>query len=141
MVRFPRARRASTTLAGCLPPTYTRARRTVGRPESRQAITPPDGAQGRRRFQRYIEALADPGSPGSGATYPDLASRPWHNASDFPLVGYLESNYRAIRAEILALGDTSFHRESERIHRTGDWEVVFLYERGRRHDECARHAR
>ena len=28
-----------------------------------------------------------------------------------------------------------FHPESERIARSGDWEVAFLYERGRRHDD------
>ena len=43
-----------------------------------------------------------------------------------------------IRAEARALGGTRFHRESERIGRTGDWGVAFLYERGRRNDEtCA----
>ncbi len=118
---------------------YVDPHSTDGPPSrSQRAITPPDGATGRSRFQRYIEALADAGGPSSGAVYPDLPSRPWHNASEFPLVDYLESNYRAIRDEILALGATRFHHESERIGRTGDWDVAFLYERGRRHDDvCA----
>ena len=103
-----------------------------------QAIVPPDPAAGRRRFQRYIDALADADGPSSGAIYPDLPSRPWHNPHEFPLVGYLESNYPAIRDEILALAGARFHRESERISRTGDWDVAFLYERGRRREEvCA----
>ncbi len=104
----------------------------------RRPIVAPDAEAGRRRFHRYVEALADGDRPSSGAIYPDLPSRPWHDPRDFPLVRYLESSYPAIRAEILALADTRFHRESERIARTGDWDVAFFYERGRRHDEvCA----
>jgi aspartate beta-hydroxylase len=99
---------------------------------------PPDPAAGKRRFHRYIETLADTVGARAGAIYPDLESRPWHDASEFPIVGYLESNYPAIRDEILALEATGFHRESERIDRTGDWDVVFLYERGRRRDEACR---
>lgn len=94
-----------------------------------------DSAAARQRFQRYIEALADTGGERAGTIYPDLKARPWHDPSDFPIVGYLESNFPAIRTEILALEGTSFHRESERIARTGDWDVAFLYERGRRHDD------
>lgn len=102
------------------------------------AIAAPDEAAGRKRFQQYVETLADADGPSSGAIYPDLVSRPWHSPRDFPLVGYLESNFPAIRDEILALTTTRFHRESERISRTGDWNVAFLYERGRRRDEvCA----
>jgi aspartate beta-hydroxylase len=101
------------------------------------APVPPDSAAGRRRFQRYIETLADTGGARAGAIYPDLPARPWYDASEFPIAGYLESNYPAIRDEILALAETWFHRESERIGRTGDWDVAFLYERGRRHaDVC-----
>jgi Aspartyl/Asparaginyl beta-hydroxylase len=103
-----------------------------------RAGAPPDAAAGRKRFQRYIETLVDTDGRSSGAIYPDLPSRPWHNPREFPLVGYLESNYPAIRDEILWLAATRFHRESERISRTGDWDVAFLYERGRRHDAvCA----
>ncbi len=98
---------------------------------------PTDSTVGGRRFQRYIEALADSDRGKAGAIYPDLEARPWHDASEFPLAGYLKSNYPAIREEILALAATLFHRESERIGRTGDWDVAFLYERGRRHaDVC-----
>ncbi|MBV8945307.1 MAG: aspartyl/asparaginyl beta-hydroxylase domain-containing protein, partial [Solirubrobacterales bacterium] len=75
------------------------------------------------------------GGSSSGMIYPDLPSRPWHDPRDFPLVGYLETHFEEIREEITALGETQFQRESERIGRTGDWDVAFLYERGRRHDE------
>jgi aspartate beta-hydroxylase len=68
-------------------------------------------------------------------TYPDLPSRPWHDPDRFPLVGYLEANFEAIREEIQGLDGADFHRESERIERTGDWDVAFFYERGRRREE------
>jgi Aspartyl/Asparaginyl beta-hydroxylase/Domain of unknown function (DUF6817) len=99
------------------------------------AVTAPDAEAGRRRFQRYVEGLAE--SP-SGAIYPELSGRPWYDPQDFPIVHYLEANFETIRDELLALEGRRFHRESERISRTGDWDVAFLYERGRRHDEiCA----
>ncbi len=113
----------------------------VPRSTSRSAATrpalpvPPDSAAGRRRFQRYIEGLADDDGARAGAIYPDLEARAWHDACEFPIAGYLESNYGAIRDEILALATAWFHRESERIGRTGNWDVAFLYERGRRHDD------
>jgi aspartate beta-hydroxylase len=96
------------------------------------AIKPPDAGKGKDRFRSYVEGLA--GVNGSGAVYPDLPSRPWHEPANFPLVAYLESNFVAIRDELLAIEAPRFHRESERIGRTGEWDVAFLYERGRRHD-------
>ena len=102
-----------------------------------RALTPHDD-DARRRFRRYVEGFADDGVPSSGMIYPDLPSRPWHDPRDFPLVDHLEKHFAEIRAEIIALHDARFHRESERISRTGDWDVAFLYERGRRHDDiCA----
>jgi aspartate beta-hydroxylase len=110
----------------------------VGSSSSRDAVGPPDAEAGRRRFDRYLDRLADGQEPTSGAIYPDLPSRPWYDPDDFGLVGYLQANYDAIREEILALDGARFHRESEPISRTGDWDVAFFYERGRRHDDaCA----
>jgi aspartate beta-hydroxylase len=99
------------------------------------AIRPPDAATGKRRFHSYVESLAGADGSSSGAVYPDLPSQPWHDPQDFPLVAYLESNFAAIRDEILRLDAGRFHRESEGIRRTGDWDVAFLYERGRRRGE------
>jgi aspartate beta-hydroxylase len=96
---------------------------------------PSADARGRRRFHRYIDALTEAGAESGLGTYPDLEARPWHDASNFPLAGYLESHFREIREELLALESDRFHRESERIARTGDWDVVFFYERGRRNNE------
>ncbi|HYZ81406.1 MAG TPA: aspartyl/asparaginyl beta-hydroxylase domain-containing protein [Solirubrobacteraceae bacterium] len=111
-------------------------RRSAGRAGA--TVPALDEAAGRRRFERYLEGLGDDTDTGAGRLYPDLPSQPWHDPRAFPLVGYLEARFPAIRNEILALDPTRFAPESERIGRTGDWDVVFLYERGRRHDEvCA----
>ncbi|HLY47620.1 MAG TPA: aspartyl/asparaginyl beta-hydroxylase domain-containing protein [Solirubrobacteraceae bacterium] len=90
------------------------------------------------RFHRYVESLAGAGGKPLGAVYPDLPSRPWYDPADFPIVGYLEAHFEAIRDEVLNLDASRFHRESERIPRSGDWDVAFFYERGRRHDEPCR---
>ncbi|MGB9182572.1 MAG: aspartyl/asparaginyl beta-hydroxylase domain-containing protein [Solirubrobacteraceae bacterium] len=100
-----------------------------------RSVASPDAAVGVRRFHRYVETFAQTDDPASRPLYPQLDSQPWYDPSEFPLAGYLESNYEAIRDEILALEAASFHRESERIQRSGDWDVAFLYERGRRRDE------
>ncbi|HEY2005027.1 MAG TPA: aspartyl/asparaginyl beta-hydroxylase domain-containing protein [Solirubrobacteraceae bacterium] len=94
---------------------------------------------GRERFHRYVEAFAEIGGTIRRPVYPDLGSQPWFNPSEFPLARCLEDNYDVVRDEILALESSRFHRESEQIKRSGEWDVLFLYERGRRHDEvCER---
>lgn len=102
-------------------------------PPYRRSQTAPDAASA--RFHRYVESLTRPGAAALGAIYPDLPSRPWYDASEFPVVHYLESHWGTIRDEILGLDPARFHRESERIPRAGDWDVAFFYERGRRNDE------
>jgi hypothetical protein len=101
-------------------------------------VTPPrvdSAAPMTARYQRYVEALAHAGGPGETGIYPDLASRPWYEPSSSSLARYLETHEAEIRDEILALDSSRFHRESERIDRSGDWDVAFFYERGRRHDD------
>jgi aspartyl/asparaginyl beta-hydroxylase/uncharacterized protein DUF6817 len=98
-------------------------------PSSDGATAPPEADAGRGRFHRYVDGFGRR----PGLVYPDLPSRPWHDPGDFPLVAYLESHFEEIRTELLAI--TEFHAESERIGRTGNWDVAFLYERGRRHDD------
>jgi aspartate beta-hydroxylase len=91
-----------------------------------------DPSAGRRRFHRYVERLAT-GGAGAGAVgnYPDLPSQPWYDPGSFATARELEARYAAIRRELLDLDPERFRRESESIRRSGDWEVVFLYERGR----------
>jgi aspartyl/asparaginyl beta-hydroxylase (cupin superfamily) len=100
-----------------------------------RSIRPPNPAAARKRFHRYVETLAQGERAALGAMYPDLPSQPWLDPDDFSLPAYLESHYAAIREEILSLSSASFHREAERIGRSGDWDVAFFYERGRRRDE------
>ena len=108
-----------------------------GRDSSRSTTQPtalPDAAAGRRRFHRYVDTFAHGDDLPLRGVYPQLDGQPWYDPSEFPLVSYLESHYDAIRDEILGLGSLPFHRESERIKRSGEWDVAFLYERGRRRD-------
>jgi hypothetical protein len=101
------------------------------------SLRSPGPGAGRKRFQRYVEGLAEGDGSPLGATYPDLPSEPWLDPEDFPLAAYLESHHATIREEILSLSPSSFHREAERIRRSGDWDVAFFYERGRRrHEVC-----
>jgi hypothetical protein len=86
-------------------------------------------ASGRARFLTYLDGL----SAGERA-YPGLRAQPWHDVAGFPLARALEAQAGAIAGEIGAL--TSFQREAEPIARTGDWDVAFFFERGRR-DEAA----
>lgn len=95
----------------------------------------PSEAAGRKRFHRYVDTFADATGGTVRGKYPELELRPWHDASDFPLTGYLEAHFAEIREEVLALEPARFHRESERIERLGDWDVAFFYERGRRGEE------
>jgi aspartyl/asparaginyl beta-hydroxylase (cupin superfamily) len=71
-------------------------------------------------------------------TYPGLTRRPWHDAARFALARDLERAAPQIAAELRGLTD-AFHAESEPISRIGSWDVLMLYERGRRLAEnCAR---
>jgi aspartate beta-hydroxylase len=98
------------------------------------AVAPTGKVNGRARgrFHRYIESLR--GAP-AGAVYPDIESTPFHDPAQFEIVADLEANYEAIRGEVLALDGLRFQRESEKIDRTGSWDVIFLHERGRRNQE------
>jgi hypothetical protein len=94
---------------------------------------------GSRRFHRYVSSFADPNSDSSAKIYPGLQARAWHDPAEFPLARALEAEYPEIRREILALDEGQFTREVEPIRRTGNWNVLFFHERGRRNEEvCAR---
>lgn len=105
------------------------------KPASSDRSTPPSDAAGRKRFHQYIDTVVAATGGTARDEYPDLELRPWHDASEFPLAGYLESHFAEIRDEVLALEPARFQREAERIGRTGDWDVAFFYERGRRREE------
>jgi aspartate beta-hydroxylase len=108
--------------------------RGSGRPRSPD--TQPDADGARARFRRYVERLAEAGRTESlVGVYPDLPSQPWHEPARFAVARSFEDRHTEIRDEVLGLDPTRFQPESERIQRAGDWDVVFLYERGRPHDE------
>ena len=108
------------------------------RTEPRAAAGQIEPAAGAQRFGRYMGLLADAPAPGGRLLYPGLAQQPWWEPSVSPVAAELASHFGEIRDELLALDPARFTPESERIPRTGDWDVVFLYERGRRHDDvCA----
>jgi hypothetical protein len=103
-------------------------------PVARRAARLDPGAA-ERRLGRYMDTLSDAAVPFSRQLYPELDSRPWFEPEAFPIAVELERNFASIRAEILALEPAQFAPESERIERTGAWDVIFMYERGRRHDD------
>jgi len=92
---------------------------------------------GAHRFHRYVASFADADSAASMKIYPGLPARAWHEPAEFPLAAALEAESDAIRREILALDDSRFAPESEPIPRTGNWNVLFFHERGRRNEELS----
>jgi len=91
------------------------------------------------RFHRYVDLFAENDADARKTFYPGLTSRPWYDPATFPLARLLERDYAEIRRELLDLDGAGFHRESEKIERTGSWDVFLLFERGRKNVEnCAR---
>ena len=82
------------------------------------------------RMDAYLASFADNGRSPYMGYYPDLPSTPFPDHSGLSTVGALEDAFVAISDEIDALPELTFHNEAERIARTGDWDVVMLYERG-----------
>ncbi len=102
------------------------------RPEQEILTPPPSDA----RFHQYMSLFANNTANPRMFHYPSLPSRPFFNAETFPIVVDLEANFEQIRQEVLALDDGSFHPESEKsIKRSGSWQVLMLYERGRKNQE------
>lgn len=100
--------------------------------------TTDDVPRGAARLQRYLASFATNASHPHMKVYPDLPAQPWHDADAFPLARALAENYDAIRAEILALDQGAFFPESEKLARTGSWDVLFFFERGRKDEAvCA----
>lgn len=94
---------------------------------------------GLRRFNRYLASLSDSATNPNLSFYPGLRAQPFHDARRFAIVPRLEAAVPEILRELGALEDAAFHEESEPIARRGSWEVLMLFERGRKHEEnCAR---
>ena len=93
-----------------------------------------DAPRGSARLQSYLASFATNASDPLMKVYPALPAKPWHDADAFPLARALTDDYDVIRSEILALDQGAFVPESEKIARTGSWDVLFLFERGRKHE-------
>jgi aspartate beta-hydroxylase len=92
------------------------------------------------RFAAYVAGFAtnDLGRVYMNS-YPGLEAKPWHDPAKFPIVAALEANADAIAAEVLALDRGAYHPECENAVRSGAWNVMILFERGRKRDEvCSR---
>ncbi len=90
------------------------------------------------RFAEYLAGLLEDDPRRALAEYPGLRAQPWWDAEQFPLVQALEGAAGEIAREFAALDPRTFHAESERIEREGNWDVFLLYERGRKREErCA----
>lgn len=87
-----------------------------------------------RRYLEYIAQLADDAVSSSMLIYPSLPTRPWYTSTNFPCALELERMAHAIIEEFSRMGK-DFRSESEPIRRTGEWDVMMLFERGRRNDE------
>lgn len=85
------------------------------------------------RFQMYLSRLASNHEAPSLTPYPGLRSVPWHDPRQFKLARDLEESAADIAAECRAVGRRRFRDETENIERSGRWSVLFLYERGRKH--------
>lgn len=87
------------------------------------------------RFADYVGGFRQNANRPRMGTYPDLESRRFWEAADFPLAAELERSAQSIIAEFQGIPRAFFHTESEKLERTGDWDVFLLYERGRRRDD------
>jgi aspartyl/asparaginyl beta-hydroxylase (cupin superfamily) len=90
------------------------------------------------RFAEYIAGLRSSESKLHMQRYPGLSERPWYDTSGFAFARELEAHADEIRHEFHLLNHSAFHREAEGIDRVGSWDVLMLYDAGRRHDEICR---
>jgi aspartyl/asparaginyl beta-hydroxylase (cupin superfamily) len=95
-------------------------------------------AEASERFVSYLASIESRRDASALGYYEGLTPRPFHDTANFPIVADLESAYEAIKSEIAALDDDQFHREMERVARSGRWSVVMLFERGRKHEDHCR---
>ena len=86
------------------------------------------------RFERYLAGLQANHEKPRMPRYPGLRAMPWHDPQQFRLARDLEAVADTVAAEVHALAGSGFQEEAENINRSGRWNVLFLYERGRRNE-------
>lgn len=87
------------------------------------------------RFVEYIRGFRESDADVDMKRYPGLRKQPFWDPELFPIVRELEEQYPAILAELSNVARDLYCHERESIPRKGNWQVLFLYERGRRHEK------
>jgi aspartate beta-hydroxylase len=132
---------ATKALAEAVPPAFDDPESDRPEPERLYLYLAVRGALGRALPPRFAEYLAQLPSAEEGPWmdhYPGLTARPWHAPHRFPVTHNLERAAPQILAEFRALDPGRFADEAQDIGRVGRWSVLFLYERGRRHEDNCR---
>ena len=98
---------------------------------------PPDPAA-MQRMNHFIGAFLTNRDNPRMTMYPGLIAQPVHDGAQFAAARALEAEFDTIRREIDTLAAAAFHPESEGLEGTQGWDVLMLYERGRKNIEnCA----
>lgn len=90
------------------------------------------------RFYSYLRSFSQDVTTLDLGRYPGLSSRSFHEPGRFPIVQALETAYDKIRSEVLSLDKKAYQVELEKVTRQGSWNVLQLFERGRKNDENCR---
>lgn len=89
------------------------------------------------RFISYLQGLNYTNSREMNL-YPGLSTTPWYDPSAFSITKTLEQSAEVIRAELAHASSGRFQPERESISRIGNWDILPLYQRGRKNvGNCA----
>jgi hypothetical protein len=86
---------------------------------------------GNSRFESYLLDVGAAQNRKVSGFYPGLREDSFWPAEQFELGSTLQRHFTALKEEIDALDPEHFHDETERIERTGKWQVLMLLEAGR----------
>jgi aspartate beta-hydroxylase len=124
-------------LAGMLDPPGVGPRPGASERPPDPALQQPDPAAMQRMNQFMSAFLTNRDNPRM-TMYPGLSVRAVHDPAQFPAVQALEAAFEDIRREVATLAQAAFHPEAEGLDGTEGWDVLLLYERGRKNTEnCA----
>ena len=102
------------------------------------SLPPPPDPAAMQRMNLFIGGFLNNRDNPRMNQYPGLTVQPVHDPAQFAAVRALEAAFETIRREVEGLAANAFHPESEGLEGTEGWDVLMLYERGRKHAEnCA----
>ena len=104
-----------------------------------QAAPPPPDAAAQRRMNEFISSFLTNQNDPRMTMYPGLTARAVHDPQRFPAVHALEAAFEDIRREVHELAASVFQPEAEGMAGTEGWDVLLLYERGRKNAENCAH--